>query len=72
MKSISLFGRMAGGVSSMIMQKFAGELFVFSDRTNLQFLGFEGKPAGYFIVFCICAVAYLVGWLLMKAPQDPR
>ena len=26
----------------------------------------EGKPAGYFVVFCICAVAYLVGWIVMK------
>ena len=58
---------MAGGISSMIMQKFAGELFVWSDKVGLQFLGFEGKPAGYFIIFCICAFAYVIGWLLMKA-----
>ena len=32
----------------------------------LQFMGFEGKPAGYMIVFCICAVAYLIGWSVMK------
>lgn len=60
-------GGMAGGISSMIMQKFAGELFVWSDKVGLQFLGFEGKPAGYFIIFCICAFAYVIGWLLMKA-----
>ena len=30
-------------------------------------MGFEGKPAGYFIMFCICAVAYLIGWVIMKA-----
>lgn len=30
-------------------------------------LGFEGKPAGYMIIFCVCAVAYLVGWSIMKA-----
>jgi ACS family hexuronate transporter-like MFS transporter len=25
-----------------------------------------GKPAGYMIVFCYCAVAYLIGWFIMK------
>ena len=58
---------MAGGVGSMILQKSAGNLFDYADNTNMVFLGFEGKPAGYFIIFCICAVAYLIGWLLMKA-----
>jgi ACS family hexuronate transporter-like MFS transporter len=33
----------------------------------MQFLGFQGKPAGYFIIFCYCAVAYLLGWLVLKA-----
>lgn len=65
--TVTGIGGMAGGVSSMIMQKFAGELFVWSDKVGLQFLGFEGKPAGYFIIFCICAFAYVIGWLLMKA-----
>ena len=36
-------------------------------ETNMTFMGFEGKPAGYFIIFCVCAVAYLVGWIIMKA-----
>lgn len=35
-------------------------------RPAMQFMGFEGKPAGYFIIFCICAVAYLIGWCIMK------
>jgi len=30
-------------------------------------MGFEGKPAAYMIVFSICAVAYLIGWCIMKA-----
>lgn len=64
--TVTGIGGMAGGISSMIMQKFAGELFVWSDKVGLQFLGFEGKPAGYFIIFCICAFAYVIGWLLMK------
>ena len=65
--TVTGIGGMAGGISSMIMQKFAGELFVWSDKVGLQFLGLEGKPAGYFIIFCICAFAYVIGWLLMKA-----
>lgn len=65
--TVTGIGGMAGGISSMIMQKSAGELFVWSDKVGLQFLGFEGKPAGYFIIFCICAFTYVIGWLLMKA-----
>jgi len=58
---------MAAGCSSFIFQQVAGRLFVYSGDTNLSFLGFEGKPAGYFIIFCVCAVAYLVGWIVMKS-----
>lgn len=65
--TITGIGSMAGGVSSMLMQKSAGNLFVYAGETNLQFLGFEGKPAGYFIIFCICSVAYLLGWSIMKS-----
>jgi MFS transporter, ACS family, hexuronate transporter len=32
----------------------------------MQFMGFEGIKAGYFIIFSICAVAYLIGWVVMK------
>jgi ACS family hexuronate transporter-like MFS transporter len=32
----------------------------------MAFMGFEGKPAGYFIIFCFCAVAYLIGWFIIK------
>ena len=30
-------------------------------------MGCEVKDAGYFMIFCVCAVAYLVGWIIMKA-----
>ena len=60
-------GGMAGGFGSMILQKVAGNLFVYADETQMTFMGFEGKPAGYFIIFCVCAVAYLIGWTVMKA-----
>ena len=55
--TVTGIGGMAGGVGSMILQWFAGWLFVYADETAMQFMGFEGKPAGYFVVFCICAVA---------------
>lgn len=64
--SITGIGGMAGGVGSMILQKTAGNLFVYADETQLVFMGFTGKPAGYFIIFCICSVAYLIGWVIMK------
>lgn len=64
--TITGIGGMAGGIGSMILQKSAGNLFVYAGDTNMQFFGFEGKPAGYFIIFCICAVAYLIGWTIMK------
>jgi ACS family hexuronate transporter-like MFS transporter len=60
-------GGMAGGLGSLILQKSAGSLFVYAGETNMTFMGFEGKPAGYFIIFCICAVAYLIGWVVMKS-----
>ena len=36
-------------------------------RLPMTFMGFEGKPAGYFVIFCFCAVAYLIGWAIMKS-----
>ena len=65
--TITGIGGMAGGVGSMILQWVAGDLFVYAGETNMHFLGFEGKPAGYFVIFCVCAVAYLIGWLVMKS-----
>jgi ACS family hexuronate transporter-like MFS transporter len=35
-------------------------------KMPMKFFGFEGIRAGYFIVFCVCAVAYLIGWIVMK------
>ncbi len=44
------------------VQELGGEII----NSPLTALGFEGKPAGYMIIFCICAVAYLIGWCIMK------
>ena len=51
----------------MQIPKITLRLFDYAAETNMTFMGFEGKPAGYFIIFCVCAVAYLVGWIIMKA-----
>jgi ACS family hexuronate transporter-like MFS transporter len=64
--TISGIGGMAGGIGSFLIQKGAGELFDYSEKANLSLMGFEGKPAGYMIMFSFCAVAYLLGWIIMK------
>ncbi len=65
--TVTGIGGMAGGISSMLTQTCAGYLFVYADNVQLQFMGFVGKPAGYFIIFCCCSVAYLIGWCIMKS-----
>jgi ACS family hexuronate transporter-like MFS transporter len=35
-------------------------------RQPMQFMGFAGEEAGYFIIFSICSIAYLIGWTIMK------
>ena len=67
--SITGIGTMAGGIGSMIVQKVAGNLFTYAESQGaaFRFLGFEGKPAGYFIMFCFCGLAYLIAWAIMKS-----
>lgn len=67
--SITGIGAMAGGVGSFLINKGSGVLFTYTEEQGkaFTFFGFDGKPAGYMIVFCICAVAYLIGWVIMKA-----
>ena len=60
-------GGMAGGIGSFLINMGSGLLFDYAGRTNMAFFGFEGKEAGYFIVFCICAIAYMSAWCIMKA-----
>jgi ACS family hexuronate transporter-like MFS transporter len=64
--TITGIGGMAGGIGSFLINKGSGKLFDYSANTNMQFMGFEGIKAGYFIIFSICAVAYLIGWVVMK------
>lgn len=67
--TITGIGTMAGGIASMLINAGSGMLFHYAEEhaATFHFLGFAGKPAGYMIVFCICAVAYLAGWCMMKA-----
>ena len=66
--TITGIGSMAGGVGSFLINKGSGALFTYAENQGeaFTFMGFEGKPAGYMIIFCICAVAYLIGWTVMK------
>jgi ACS family hexuronate transporter-like MFS transporter len=57
---------LASGLGSFMSNFGAGRLFDYAANTHMVFLGFEGKNAGYMIVFLIAGVAYLVSWCLMK------
>lgn len=58
----------AAGLGSFAINKSAGKLFTYAAERGdaFAFCGYTGKPAGYMIVFCYCAVAYILGWACMK------
>lgn len=66
--TITGIGTMFGGLCSFAINMGSGKLFTYAEGQGeaFQFLGESGKPAGYMIVFCYCAVAYLIGWVIMK------
>jgi len=66
--TITGIGGMAGGIGSFLINKGSGMLFDFSGASwqSYEFLGASGKSLGYMIVFSFCAVAYLIGWIVMK------
>ncbi|MDL2255043.1 MFS transporter [Parabacteroides sp. OttesenSCG-928-K15] len=64
--TITGIGGMAGGVGSMLINFGSGILFDYTIETNMTLFGYEGINAGYLIIFSICAVAYLIGWCIMK------
>ena len=64
--TITGIGGMAGGLGSFFINKGSGMLFDFTEVTQMQFMGFKGIEAGYFIIFSICSVMYLIGWSIMK------
>ena len=59
----------AAGLGSFCVNIYAGKLFTYAAEKGdaFAFCGYTGKPAGYMIVFCYCAVAYIVGWACMKS-----
>jgi len=58
--SVVGIGGMAGGLGGVLLTKLGGWLF--------DHYGALGQlQTGYMIMFSICAVAYLVAWLVMKA-----
>jgi ACS family hexuronate transporter-like MFS transporter len=65
--TVTGIGGMAGGIGSFLINKGSGVLFDHAEKTQMQFAGFKGKEGGYFIIFSICAVAYLIGWIVMKS-----
>jgi len=65
--TITGIGGLAGGLGSVIINKSSGILFDYAGRVQMSLLGFKGEEAGYFIIFSVCAVAYLIGWIVMKA-----
>lgn len=69
--TITGIGTTFGGLCSFIINKGSGMLFTFAETEvqqgrSFEFFGVEGKPAAYMMVFCYCAVAYLIGWMIMK------
>ncbi len=57
---------LASGLGSFMSNYGAGKLFDYAGRIDMHFLGFEGKNAGYMIVFICAGLAYLVSWCIMK------
>lgn len=57
---------MAGGLSSFLINVGSGRLLSYVEETNFRLMGFEGKEAGYFMIFCGCSVAYIIGWTIIK------
>lgn len=65
--TITGIGGMAGGIGSFLINKGSGVLFDYAEKTKMKLFGFEGIESGYFIIFAICSVAYLIGWSIMKS-----
>jgi ACS family hexuronate transporter-like MFS transporter len=65
--TVTGIGGMAGGIGSYLINKGSGVLFDYTGMTQMKFMGFEGIRSGYFIIFSICAIAYLIGWTVMKS-----
>jgi ACS family hexuronate transporter-like MFS transporter len=61
-------GGMAGGFGSMLINTVSGALLTYAEShgDSFTFISYNGKSAGYMIIFCVCAVAYMIGWGIIK------
>lgn len=57
--TITGIGGMAGGIGSFLLSKGAGLLFDYYDKQG-------SIQTGYSIMFVICALAYVIAWVVMK------
>jgi ACS family hexuronate transporter-like MFS transporter len=66
--TITGIGTLFGGLCSFAINKCSGKLFTHAEELGdgFTFFGVTGKPAAYMMVFCYCAVAYLLAWVIMK------
>ena len=64
--TITGIGTMFGGLCSFGINKGAGAFFTYAENNAFSFFGSQGKPGAYMAVFCYCAVAYLLAWLVIK------
>ncbi|SMG21946.1 MFS transporter [Sphingobacterium psychroaquaticum] len=64
--TVTGIGGLAGGVGAFIINKASGVLFDYAETAGLSFFGFHGLEAGYFIIFSICGISYLIAWCIMK------
>lgn len=65
--TITGIGGMAGGLGSFFINKSSGKLFDYAEKTQMSLLNFKGIESGYFIIFVVCAVSYLIGWIIMRS-----
>ena len=63
--TVTGMGGMAGGIGAFLINYGSGRLFDYAADTKMVIMSFHGKEAGYFIIFSVCAVAYLIGWSIM-------
>ena len=66
--TVTGIGGCAGGIGSYIILMWSGSLLSHAEQLGdtFTFLSYSGKQAAYMIIFSICSVSYLVGWLVMK------
>lgn len=64
--TITGIGTMFGGLASFGINKGAGKFFTFAENNDFSFFGVEGKPGAYMVVFCYCAIAYLLAWCIIR------